>query len=115
MCAIERRGGGEREGEREHFTLPLANLRKAPVWRSCMKRVVPTEDFLIGPWKPRSGGKRRRDKAKQETRILSEGLPDFSYMCSCHGEILDDRFLLTGASLCLGFPKDQSLFSEQSV
>lgn len=36
-------------------------------------------------------------------------------MCSCHGDILHDRLLLTGASVFLGFPGDQSLFSEQSV
>lgn len=83
-----------------------------------MKRVVPTEDFLR-PWKPRSGcrSKRRRETktslvTEQETRASSEGLLDSSCMCSCHGDILRDRLLLTGASLCVGFAGDQSLFYE---
>lgn len=71
-CVIEREvgWGGEVEKARDRerkraFTLPLTNWREAPVWRSCMKRVVPTEDFLIRPWKPRSGGRRtRREEEK---------------------------------------------------
>lgn len=44
-----------------------------------------------------------------------EGLLDSSYMWSCHGDILRDRLLLTGAALCAGFSGDQSLFYEWSV
>lgn len=74
----------ERKRKRERgITLHLANLRRAPAWRSCMKCVFPTKDFLIRPWKPRSGGRRTRSRrreeknflvAEQETRVSSEGI-----------------------------------------
>lgn len=44
-------------------------------------------------------------QAEQESRVSSDGLLDSSYERSCHGDILHDRLLLTGASLCLGFPQ----------
>lgn len=82
-CLIEReRGGGlERKRKRERgITLHLANLRRAPAWRSCMKCVFPTKDFLIRPWKPRSGGRRTRSRRREEKKLSGGWTGDQSFI-----------------------------------
>lgn len=88
-----------------------------------MKQGAPTEDFLIRPWKPRGGDREKKKKRKVSVSWTGEqsfiwgitGHIHIIYMHSCHGDILRERLLLTGASLFLGFPRDQSLFSERRV
>lgn len=57
-----------------------------------MKRVVPTEDFLIRPWKPRSGRRRAEEKKQlKETKVSPQGLLDTVFKSSC--DVISDLII----------------------
>ena len=126
-CVIERGGlerqrEREREREREHLLSQTTNLRKAPVCRSCIKGVFPTEDFLVRPWKSWSGGRRRSWREKKVCWLNRSfhlrgitGLIIYvllSWWYPTWSSLVDRSLSVLWISLP---PEDQSLFSEQSV